>query len=77
MKIEKKYKLITKAFNFAKDYFPASSSKKLKKKKKIKLEDKFIEKIEWRVFLISLRQRYEYFQAFKIIDNSGDGKLDL
>jgi len=40
------------------------------------LEDKFIEKIEWRIFLISLRQRYEYFQAFKIIDKSGDGTLD-
>ena len=39
--------------------------------------DKFIEKIEFRVFLIALRQRYEYFQAFKTIDTSGDGMLDL
>ena len=37
------------------------------------MKDKFIERVEFRVFLIALRQRYEYFQAFKVIDKSGDG----
>jgi Ca2+-binding EF-hand superfamily protein len=60
----------------AKDFHPCTS-KKSKKKKKVSVKDKFIERIEFRVFLIALRQRYEYFQAFKVIDTSGDGILDI
>jgi hypothetical protein len=73
---EKRHKLIQKAFDLAKDFFP-SSNKKSKKKKKVSTKDKYIERIEFRVFLIALRQRFEYFQAFKIIDTSGDGELSI
>ena len=32
---------------------------------------------EFRIFLLALRQRCEYYVAFKRIDESGDGKIDL
>ena len=37
----------------------------------------YLEKRELRVFLIALRQRFEYFQAFKKIDTGGDGRISL
>jgi len=52
-------------------------SKKSKKKKKVSMKDKYIERVEFRIFLIALRQRYEYFEAFKIIDTSGDGMIEI
>ena len=41
------------------------------------IKDQFIERIEFRVFLIALKQRFEYFEAFKRIDSSGDGKISI
>jgi Ca2+-binding EF-hand superfamily protein len=32
---------------------------------------------EFRVFLIALRQRFEYWVAFKRVDQGGDGRIDL
>lgn len=36
-----------------------------------------IEKSEFRVFLVALRQRLEYLQAFAQIDVGGDGSVEL
>ena len=35
-----------------------------------------IEKREFRIFLVALRQRLEYFEGFSKVDVSGDGHLD-
>jgi Ca2+-binding EF-hand superfamily protein len=56
-----------RAFQFAKDALPGNT----------KYGADYIEKKEFRIFLVALRQRFEYFQAFKRIDASGDGKIDL
>ena len=58
--LEKKFKLITKAFNLAKNWLPATT-KAQKKRGKKSVNDKYIEIDEFRIFLIALRQRYEYF----------------
>jgi hypothetical protein len=46
------------------------------KKKKTGHKDGAIEKDEFRIFLISLRQRLEYFEGFSEIDIHGDGSID-
>ena len=51
---EQRHKLVAKAFNLAKDFYPCTA-KKSKKKKKVSLKDKFIERGEFRIFLIALR----------------------
>ena len=43
-----------KVDNLAKDFYPCTSTKS-KKKKKVSVKDKFIERIEFRIFLIALR----------------------
>jgi Ca2+-binding EF-hand superfamily protein len=58
---------IIRAFNFAKDALPG----------KISYGADYIEKKEFRIFLVALRQRFEYFQAFKRIDSGGDGRIDV
>ena len=58
---------IIRAFNFAKDSIPGKSQ----------YGADYIEKKEFRIFLVALRQRFEYFQAFKRIDSGGDGRIDL
>jgi Ca2+-binding EF-hand superfamily protein len=58
---------VIKAFNFAKDAVPG----------KAKYGADYLEKKEFRIFLVALRQRFEYFQAFKRIDAGGDGRIDL
>ena len=58
---------IMRAFNFAKDALPGKS----------KYGADYIEKKEFRIFLVALRQRFEYFQAFKRIDSGGDGRIDI
>lgn len=58
---------IIRAFNFAKDAIPG----------KAKYGADYLEKKEFRIFLVALRQRFEYFQAFKRIDSGGDGRIDL
>ena len=35
-----------------------------------------IEKREFRIFLVALRQRLEYFEGFSKVDVSGDGALN-
>ena len=50
---------IMRAFQFAKDALPGKS----------KYGADYIEKKEFRIFLVALRQRFEYFQAFKRIDS--------
>lgn len=60
---------ILRAFQFAKDY--------KKSKKPSKHGDDYIEKKEFKVFLVALRQRFEYLQAFKRIDTNGDGRIDF
>jgi hypothetical protein len=46
-------------------------------KKGDKYADDYIQKTEFRTFLVALRQRFEYWQAFKRIDAGGDGRIDL
>lgn len=58
---------ILRAFNFAKNAVPGKS----------KYSADYLEKKEFRLFLVALRQRFEYFQAFKRIDSGGDGRIDL
>lgn len=58
---------IIRAFNFAKDAVPGKN----------KYGADYLEKKEFRIFLVALRQRFEYFQAFKRIDSGGDGRIDL
>ena len=60
---------IMRAFQFAKDFCPAKSNNKY--------GPDYVEKREFRVFLVALRQRFEYLQAFKKIDSGGDGRIDL
>ena len=52
-----------RAFQFAKNAVPGKS----------KYGQDYIEKREFRIFLLALRQRFEYYQAFKMLDQSGDG----
>ena len=58
---------ILRAFNFAKDAVPGKS----------KYGADYVEKKEFRIFLVALRQRFEYFMAFKRVDADGDGRIDL
>ena len=51
-----------RAFQFAKKHSKAKS----------KYSDDYIEKKEFRVFLVALRQRFEYFVAFKKVDTGND-----
>ena len=60
---------IMRAFQFAKDFCPS--------KKSNKYGNDYVEKREFRVFLVALRQRFEYLQAFKRIDTGNDGRIDL
>ena len=60
---------IMRAFQYAKDYVPS--------KKSGNYGSDYIEKSEFRVFLIALRQRFEYLQAFQRIDTGGDGRIDF
>ena len=58
-----------RAFQYAKDY------------SKSKIDDKYgpdyIQKKEFRIFLVALRQRFEYWEAFKKVDSGADRRIDL
>lgn len=56
-----------RAFQFAKDYVPGKDQYSVD----------YIEKKEFRIFLVALRQRFEYFEAFKRIDTGNDGRIDV
>ena len=58
-----------RAFQFAKNAIPG--------KKGDQYADDYIEQREFRIFLVALKQRFEYWEAFKIIDTGGDGRIDL
>jgi hypothetical protein len=60
---------IMRAFQYAKDSVPG-------KKGDVYAQD-YIQKSEFRIFLLALRQRFEYWQAFNRIDAGGDGRIDL
>lgn len=70
--IEKAKPAIARAFDFAKDFVKVAG-----KKAKKSAKDNLIEKSEFRIFLVALRQRLEYLQAFAQIDIGGDGMLEL
>lgn len=53
---------IIRAFNFAKEY----------NKGKSKYGDDYLEKDEFRIFLVALRVRFEYLVAFNKIDTGND-----
>ena len=57
------------AFKFAIDFCPDKPNNKY--------GTDYMEKSEFRVFLLALRQRFEYLQAFKRIDSGNDGRIDL
>lgn len=56
---------------------PKSKQRSSPSPKKKPKKNETIDKGEFRVFLIALRQRLEYFQAFQAIDENHDGLLDL
>jgi hypothetical protein len=58
---------IMRAFQYAKDFSPAKSS----------FGADYVEKREFRILLVALRQRFEYLQAFRRIDTGQDGRVDL
>lgn len=59
--------VMLRAFNAAKDHY----------KSKSELGPDFIEKKEYRIFLLYLRQYFEYFVMFKKLDKTKDDKLSL
>ena len=61
---------IIRAFEYAKSYCPAKGKNK-------KYGDDYVEKREFRVFLVALRQRFEYQEAFKRIDYNDDDRIDI
>ena len=58
---------IIRAFNFSKAYEKGNS----------KHGDDYLEKHEFRTFLVALRVRFEYFVAFKKIDSGNDQRIDV
>jgi len=60
---------IIRAFTFAKDYCPGKPGQKY--------VNDYIEKREFRVFLVALRQRFEYLMAFRRVDLDDDGRIDI
>jgi hypothetical protein len=53
---------IMRAFQYAKAYNKGTS----------KYGDDYLEKRDFRIFLVALRQRFEYFVAFKKVDTGQD-----
>ena len=62
--------VIMRAFEFAKSYCPAKGKNK-------KYGDDYVEKKEFRVLLVALRQRFEFHEAFKRIDFNNDDRIDF
>ena len=55
--------------------FKAASNKYAKKG--LKIEDNLIEWMEFRIFLVYLRQYFEYWVMFEAVDKSGDHQINL
>lgn len=55
-----------RAFQYAKAYTKGTS----------KYGDDYLEKRDFRIFLVALRQRFEYFVAFKKVDTGQDQRID-
>ena len=62
--------VIMRAFQIARDVVPA-------RKMVNKLGDNYVEFNEFRIFLLALRQRFEYWVAFKKIDSDHSGQIDI
>ncbi len=62
--------VIIRAFNAAKNI-------KKKKTKQQKLDKDYVERYEFRILLLYLRQYFEYYQAFCRVDTSDDRRIDL
>ena len=58
-----------RAFEFAKNAVPG--------KKGDKYAADYIQQKEFRIFLVALKQRFEYWEAFQHIDTGGDGRIDV
>ena len=58
---------IMRAFQYAKNYTKGTS----------KYGDDYLEKRDFRIFLVALRQRFEYYVAFKRIDTGEDQRIDF
>jgi len=59
---------IMRAFQAAKNRYPSKQGK---------LGDDYIERKEFKFFLVSLRQYFEYFEAFSRVDKDGDDRITL
>ena len=56
-----------RAFNAAKDHYKSKSD----------IGQDYVQKPEYRIFLLYLRQYFEYFVMFKKVDTSGDDKISI
>ena len=64
---------IIRAFQLAKNAVPAKPGKLASGLN----PDDYLEWREFKIFLKALRQRFEYFEAFKAIDQGHDGRISL
>lgn len=64
-------------FNCKKPIMRAFQAAKNKYKSKSKYGDDYIEWMEFRIFLVYLRQYFEYWVMFERVDASGDHKISL
>ena len=56
-----------RAFQAAKDHCKGKSA----------VGDDYVERYEFRIFMLYLRQYFEYFLMYKEIDSNGDGRLTI
>lgn len=69
--------LLPEVFECKQPIMRAFQAAKIKHKSKSKHGDDYIEWLEFRFFLIYLRQYFEYFVMFCRLDKSGDKKINL
>ena len=68
---------LPEVFNCKKPIMRAFQAAKTKYKAKSKYSDDYIEWMEFRIFLVYLRQYFEYWVMFERVDVSGDHKISL
>ena len=68
---------LPEVFNCKKPIMRAFQAAKTKYKAKSKYSDDYIEWMEFRIFLVYLRQYFEYWVMFERVDASGDHKISL
>lgn len=69
--------LLPEIFKCKKPIMRAFQAAKTKYKSKSKYGDDYIEWMEFRIFLVYLRQYFEYWVMFNRADTSGDRKIDF